>query len=44
LENVRKRLDLIYDDRYSLEIEDDGERYCVTLKIPTLNGDEMHSN
>ena len=44
LENVRKRLDLIYDDRYTLEIEDDGERYCVTLKIPTLNGDEMHSN
>jgi hypothetical protein len=44
LENVRKRLDLIYDTRYSLAIDDAGENYCVTLKIPTLNGDEMYSN
>ena len=44
LENVRKRLDLIYDTRYSLDIEESSDSYCVTLKIPTLNGDEMHSN
>ncbi len=42
LENVRKRLDLIYDTRYELNVEDTGSNYCVTLKIPTLN--EMHSN
>ena len=44
LENVRKRLDLIYDTRYELAIDESGDNYCVTLKIPTLNGDEMHSN
>lgn len=44
LDNVRKRLDLIYEDRYDLRVEDKGETYCVTLKIPTLNGDKMHSN
>ena len=44
LENVRKRLDLIYNDKYTLDIEDDGVKYCVTLKIPILSGDEMHSN
>ena len=44
LENVRKRLDLIYSTRYDLNIEESGDNYCVTLKIPTLNGDEMHSN
>ena len=44
LENVRKRLDLIYGDDYDLQIEEQTEKYCVTLKIPTLNGNEMHSN
>lgn len=44
LENVHKRLDLIYGDNYDLQIEEQDERYCVTLKIPTLNGNEMHSN
>lgn len=44
LENVRKRLDLIYDNHYDLCVEDMGNKYCVTLKIPTLNSDEMHSN
>ena len=44
LENVRKRLDLIYDKSYDLRIDDMGNNYCVTLKIPALNGDEMHSN
>ena len=44
LENVRKRLDLIYGSEYELRIDDMGNNYCVTLKIPTLNSDEMHSN
>ncbi len=44
LENVRKRLDLIYGSDYELRIDDMGNNYCVTLKIPTLNSDEMHSN
>ena len=44
LENVRKRLDLIYNDRYDLQIEEKGGSYCITLKIPTLNNYEMHSN
>lgn len=44
LENVRKRLDLIYGSDYELRIEDMGSNYCVTLKIPTLNSDEVYSN
>lgn len=44
LENVRKRLDLIYGKEYSLQIEDGAEdKYCITLKIPIIN-DKMHSN
>ena len=42
LENVRKRLDLIYGRRYDLQIEE-GDNYCVTLKLPTLNDNEMYS-
>ncbi len=42
LENVRKRLDLIYEDDYELDIKDMGNNYCVTLKIPILNGYEVH--
>lgn len=44
LENVRKRLDLIYGSDYELRIDDMGNNYCVTLKIPTLNSDEVYSN
>lgn len=44
LENVRKRLDLIYGERYDLQIEESKENYCVTLRMPTLNDNEMHSN
>ena len=45
LDNVRKRLDLIYGDNYELQIDSADKNYCVTLKIPTLNNnDEMHSN
>ncbi len=44
LENVRKRLDLIYGKNYQLIVEDkDEERYCITLKIPTIN-DKVYSN
>ena len=34
LENVRKRLDLIYHDNYALDIQHIGNEYTVTLKIP----------
>ena len=44
LENVRKRLDLIYNDHYDLQIEEKERSYCITLKIPTLDNYEMHSN
>ena len=44
LDNVRKRLDLIYGSDYEMRIDDMGNNYCVTLKIPTLNSDEVHSN
>ena len=44
LENVRKRLDLIYGNDYDLQIEENENSYCVTLKIPTLNTYEMHRN
>lgn len=44
LDNVRKRLDLIYGEDYDLNIEEHPEKYSVTLKIPTLNSNEMHSN
>ena len=44
LENVRKRLDLIYGKRYDLRIEENKKNYCVTLMMPTLNENEMHSN
>lgn len=36
LENVRRRLDLIYGNTYSLFIEDRKDEYMVTLIIPTL--------
>ena len=44
LENVRKRLDLIYGSDYDLQVEEDVNKYCVTLKIPVLNGNEMYRN
>jgi two-component sensor histidine kinase len=34
IENVRKRLDLIYHDKYSLDIRTTDNTYEVTLKIP----------
>ena len=44
LENVRKRLDLIYGEAYSLVVNDKEEgRYSITLKIPYID-DKVHSN
>lgn len=45
LENVRKRLDLIYESgNYELQVDDQGDRYCVMIKIPILNSNEMYRN
>ena len=35
IENVKKRLNLIYKDNYELQITDGENEYCVNLKIPT---------
>ena len=34
LENVRKRLDLLYSDSYILEIKDEADFFTVNLKLP----------
>lgn len=34
LENIRKRLDLLYDDAYTLQIDESPERYGVSLVLP----------
>ena len=39
LTNVRRRLDLIYDDRYTLEIKDKTDVYDVLLRLPIQNTD-----
>lgn len=36
LTNSRKRLDLIYENNYSLEIDDNQDIFSVNLKIPTI--------
>lgn len=36
LENVRKRLDLIYDGNYSLSVDDNADEYVVNLSIPVM--------
>jgi sensor histidine kinase YesM len=35
LKNVHKRLNLLYPDRYSLNINDDNDKYCISLSINT---------
>ena len=35
IENIKRRLNLIYGTNYKLDINDDSDRYTVTLKIPT---------
>lgn len=34
--NVRKRLDLLYDTNYKLEIKDSKQRFDVKLVMPVL--------
>lgn len=34
LHNARRRLDLLYGDDYTLDIDDDDDTYTVTLKLP----------
>ena len=43
LANLRRRLDLCYNERYSLEISETGPVFSVMLKID-CNGDQLHSN
>ncbi len=43
LENIQKRLQLLFGDKYSLKIENTAETYTTTLTIPTSN-DTMYSN
>jgi sensor histidine kinase YesM len=35
LENIRKRLDLLYRDKYLLDISQTGEQFCVRLVVPS---------
>ncbi len=42
IDNVRKRLSLIYGEDYSLEIEKNGTKFSVMLKIP-MQYDEMYN-
>lgn len=43
IENVRKRLQLLYGSSAVLDIANNEERYIVTLKLP-LENDKMHNN
>ena len=44
LANVRRRLDLIFADRYRLDITDDGRVYSVHLDIPLAKPVKGHGN
>ncbi len=35
IENIKRRLELIYGKQFQLDIKDDPDKYTVTLKIPT---------
>jgi hypothetical protein len=35
IKNIQRRLNLIYGNRYKLDIKDESDKYTVTLKIPT---------
>ena len=37
LDNVSRRLEHIYGDRYTLDIVKSSDSYCVTLKVPIEN-------
>lgn len=44
LDNIRKRLDILYADEYSLESCKLSNKFIIILTIPTGNGNQMHSN
>ena len=43
MENIRKRLSLLYDNNYTLNIDQTDEKYSVTLIIP-LGSDALHGD
>jgi sensor histidine kinase YesM len=43
VENIKRRLKLIYGDEYQLNIKDEPERYTVTLSIPTYENTLSYS-
>lgn len=43
MENIRKRLSLLYDNNYTLDIQQNDEKYRVTLVIP-LGRDALHGD
>lgn len=44
LENVQKRLRLLYGDYYSLKIDDLQDKYCITLNLPINEKNKMYRN
>ena len=43
VENIKRRLELIYGQKYKLDIKDDPDKYTVTLKIPTYENTVSNS-
>ncbi len=43
VENIKRRLKLIYGDEYQLNLKDEQDRYTVTLRIPTYENKMSHS-
>ena len=43
LQNIRKSLELLYNDNYSLEINENETTFNIFLKVP-LNEDKLHRN
>lgn len=42
MENTRKRLDLLYQNAYQLDIREANEKYRVSLKLPNIYETELH--
>lgn len=43
LSNIRKRLDILYADRYTLEISKTSNQFSITLSIPIKDENQVHS-
>ena len=43
LNNVTKRLELIYGNDYTLDIDDEGDTYSVTLDLPSRTPDDFNT-